>query len=818
MTTPEQMHRDAPPAGTGGVRARTPGAHWLIGLQRQAGNAAVTKLLLQRHPVAGTPVHRHTATDLFGAPGTTLEEFQQSLTVQADWFAEPTLSATDRDDLHALLARTHEGPHILAGVGDVLLTELRGVAAANWTALSEYGRGRRNAGETVRLIDSAASPPLADRIAMGNTLIALKAVFTPTQLAASVSETQFHDVHTAGLVPALSAYVTVWQPNLEMTYEPGPAARDFEFENMLTLLKGTGTGPFAPLLGKVRDLHRFSAASLMILVANFADHSRARPVHLLLHGSRDAAGAFQESAGLFASMIGDGRFNTLMLEGRDSIADLTAAVPGLAADYGKPDATGTPRIAQVMIAGHGEAQQVDLAQNDDMNISGDPANAAQKRKTEELLNTLMANMDPVTARVVYAGCLVGSPTPGGGQNLVGATEDAARAHGIAAGRTQGARASVALAASSSLTDAAGNLAIQYGFDPAAYGGALIYVATGHEPTGLFRSAVELATTDPVVAANQLRARQTMGVTAGHEWFDDVIVAAIRVALVGVPAGGPVPLATLQMLEGMVDPIFLVGNSEDGHGRTVGTLIGAVNSQPLAGALYAEVAKQGPFNAPGDASMRNGRFVIDQGWLALGGPRSGPILGWLDATPTATVGWIGVRLDTGAIAAASPLLFPAAAPVTVGRIRLALAWLRADPTNPDVKNFLTDQVVRAAGVPPALSPAVTAELDGGSADEVLTALRVIASVPSATGGPSLPAANAQVRAGHQNEVRVEPNPYVATVIAGALNVRSLPGMHGSVFEVVRAGDQLQVAGFTHDWAAVDRNGRLGFVFRKFVTPP
>jgi hypothetical protein len=286
----------------------------------------------------------------------------------------------------------------------------------------------------------------------------------------------------------------------------------------------------------------------------------------------------------------------------------------------------------------------------------------------------------------------------------------------------------------------------------------------------------------------------------------------------VPAGGPVPLATLQMLEGMVDPIFLVGNSEDGHGRTVGTLVGAVNSQPLAGALYAEVAKQGPFNAPGDASMRNGRFVIDQGWLALGDPRADPMVAWLDATPTATVGWIGVRLDTGAIATASPLLFPAAAPVTVGRIRLALAWLRADPTNPDVKSFLTDQVVRAAGVPPALSPAVTAELDGGSADEVLTALGIIATVPAAAGGPSLPAANAQVRPGHQNEVRVEPNPYVATVIAGGLNVRTLPGMNGSVFEVVRKGDQLQVAGFTHDWAAVDRNGRLGFVFRKFVTPP
>ena len=90
-----------------------------------------------------------------------------------------------------------------------------------------------------------------------------------------------------------------------------------------------------------------------------------------------------------------------MLEGRDTIADLTAAVPGIAATFGEPDASGTPRVGQVMIAGHGESQSVDLAQNDEMNL--DPANAKQKKDTEDLLNALMANMDPATARVVYAG-------------------------------------------------------------------------------------------------------------------------------------------------------------------------------------------------------------------------------------------------------------------------------------------------------------------------------------------------------------------------------------------------------------------------------
>jgi hypothetical protein len=44
------------------------------------------------------------------------------------------------------------------------------------------------------------------------------------------------------------------------------------------------------------------------------------------------------------------------------------------------------------------------------------------------------------------------------------------------------------------------------------------------------------------------------------------------------------------------------------------------------------------------------------------------------------------------------------------------------------------------------------------------------------------------------------------------------MHGAVIAVVHLGDVLDVAGFTHDWAAVDRNGRLGFVHRTLVSAP
>lgn len=830
-SVPERRARPRPP-----VRRRAPEppaetehspslAKHVTSLQRTVGNAATTELILMRHKVAGVPVHRHKRPELFDPPGTSLDDFVRSTERQADWFAEPSLTAADRTDLHALLRRTGEGPQILAAVGDLLLSDLRGVAAADWPALAEYGRGRRNEGQTVRLIDPAPRP-LADRIAMGKTLLSLTAAFPAATLAKSVSEAQFLDVHRTGLVAAITAYVLMFRPNLEMSYEPAAGARPLEFQNMIALLSGPGTAPFATLLGRVRDLHRFPVPMLVQLVANFTDVSRRRPVHLILHGSRDAAGAFQASAGLFAALVADSRNLHLMLEGADSIATLTAVVPTIAATYGKKDASGTPRIGQVMIAGHGEAQQVDLAQNDSMDIN--PANAAQRAKTQALLDALMQNMDPATARLVYAGCLVGSNPVAAGTpaaamaaqiaanpNLAAFTEQRAAAAGLTPGRTQAARAGVGLSASSSFMDASGNMAVQYPFDPNAFADAVTYVRTGHEPEGLFRAAVEVAVgSGPVAAENALRTRQGAGVSARHGWFDQVIISGVNVALAGIAPGAGVPAEKLNMLAHMVGPPFLVGNAEDGHGRTVASLVGAVNSQPLARDLYAQLSVQGEFVAPSGTSGRNARFVIEQAMLNAGIARAAPLIAWLDGTASATPGWMDTRLDTGAIQAASPALFPVGAAATSGRIRLALAWLHKDPANADVRAFLLTQVVRPASGP-ELSPAVRAERVGQSDSDILRTLGVVSEVP---GPDPLPAANAQVRRGRGNEVRIEPHPYQATVIPAGLNVRTLPGMHGRPFEVVRAGDVLQVSGFTHEWAAVDRNGRLGFVLASKITPP
>ena len=89
---------------------------------------------------------------------------------------------------------------------------------------------------------------------------------------------------------------------------------------------------------------------------------------------------------------------------------------------------------------------------------------------------------------------------------------------------------------------------------------------------------------------------------------------------------------------------------------------------------------------------------------------------------------------------------------------------------------------------------------------------------------MPAANAEVRGAGKNSTRpVTPLPYEATVLPEVLNVHDLPGLHGTVFGRGREGDKLNVAGFTHNWAAVDitlptGKAKLGFVHRSKITPP
>ena len=813
---------------------------------------------IQRHPVGPTTARIEDKPTVLAM---TLADFKRYTDRQADWFTHSSLSATDRENLWKLLLKAPRRGPVLAGVGDVLVSLLIPITGTQWMDLEIYCKGAHSGSHTVNI---TAGGSLARRIELGGTLKEIETIIDGRVLERSVRQTDLEKVHDDGLVTPLKLYWLIFEPFLQQAHND-PQGGKTEFERIIDLLKGPGIFPFITLLGRVRNLHRFSPKALRKLVTNYSNTSNntnspsSKPLYLVLHTGLDASGAFQASAHLFENLIQNKSKLVLMLEGQGSLAEITTQVPLLASAYGKPDASGTPRIAQVLIAGHGSSRSVALAGTPGSHDSMDLNNPAQRAKTERLLGALMDNMDPATARIVYAGCLVGttqappinnaSGTPSSAaditahfgdpsnQSLVGFTQDMASRRGMARMPIEGARASVGLSASRSLQDSRGNLHVDYTYDPTAFGDAVAYIATGREPEGVMRAAVEVAATNsPIVAANQLRIRQ--GRPSTTNWFDPVTLAFVNEALNGVTVGAGVDIVRINKLAHMAEHFFTLymGRTQVGHFGNV------VNPHAtLAEKMYTRIVAIPLINTPSDPDMQKGRFIMEQGWVLLKNTRAPQLIAYLDATAGLTTRLIRSYLDLLWMkhGSTSTVLFPAGASVSVGRTRLAIAWILKDQNpddmatyrlriNPEVRNYLNARVI-TSGSRPRLNASIRSELSSPSDEDTILEIlgRLTPTVPSGGAGgssTSLDPANADVfpeRSGPaMNDVRVETNPYIATVIAPAhvLNVRTQPSMRGRPFHWLRRGDDVHVMGFTHNWAAVDINGRLGFAYKKYLSPP
>ena len=217
----------------------------------------------------------------------------------------------------------------MAGAGDLLLSDLRALGEADWTALNAFGRGCQGS-HTVR-IATAGAYTLSQRIALGGTLTALEAVIPPAVLRRTVAEAQLVDVDANGLVPKIAAYWTAFSPRLEATYQPGTGAKAEEFELLLDLVRGVGHAPFMSLVGRIRNPHRLTDAALVRLKANFADRTRSRRVDLVLMTGHDASGSFLSDRPVLEDLVVNSAHLVLVLEGQSSLAGITAQIPALTA-------------------------------------------------------------------------------------------------------------------------------------------------------------------------------------------------------------------------------------------------------------------------------------------------------------------------------------------------------------------------------------------------------------------------------------------------------------------------------------------------------
>jgi hypothetical protein len=282
--------------------------------------------------------------------------------------------------------------------------------------------------------------------------------------------------------------------------------------------KFSGADPlaFAGQLPRIRNIHRFEGIALRVLVANFADTSKKKPVTLILHSALDHNAAFHHDPNLTA-VISSPTFNTLMIEGAADLGAVTAEIGPIAKTYGPGD-----KVAQVMIAGHGGPRGIQLAgtvaeqkaanaadqptmveKNDDVDLD----NAAQQAKADALFDEILKNLDTsASGRVVFNACLTGSTdvnvdsaspdspekqiqeTLKNKPNLTEYLRRKAKAQGVGAD-VRGANGSFGQVG---LQDpVTGKLDIWTTDDPALTSSKADYIEKGTEPEGVMRAVLEM---------------------------------------------------------------------------------------------------------------------------------------------------------------------------------------------------------------------------------------------------------------------------------------------------------------------------------------
>ncbi|HET7500803.1 MAG TPA: DUF4157 domain-containing protein, partial [Kofleriaceae bacterium] len=361
--------------------------------------------------VLPTPTARRDRTALVGdgtpgKPGITLGEFQGYISQQADWFTEPTLDPAARGLLWELANMLQEGPQIGAALSNLRLAELINMLPADQAAVRAFAAGSATTAQTVRI---TRPPAKLDRaIELGKAMVDLQAFVPSLVLRICINQTTLEALVDEKLIDRLREYYAKFSPTIENPAEQAP---------LLALLRG-GLAPFAPLIGWVHDLHVFTPATRLQLVANVADKSRKRPVMLVLMSGLDWNAAFLQAANL-ASAVANPANLALVVQGSASLGAATAMVNKVADDYGQvPKAGGKARLGQVVIAGHGQADLVEQTtpgtgafNRDDKTVGYTQAEihpTAPGDDSEKLIDTILTRMDPADARVVFAGCLVGS--------------------------------------------------------------------------------------------------------------------------------------------------------------------------------------------------------------------------------------------------------------------------------------------------------------------------------------------------------------------------------------------------------------------------
>lgn len=784
------------------------------------------------NPVASS---RHNKLALIGDgtpanPGLTIGDLDAYVTRQADWFSEPSLGQPDRDAVWKVLLLLHQGPHMVEALRPLRAGAVAALAAGDMNKLTKYATCFNSAVETIQVSTPAAT--LARALQLGQAIIDLEAFVPKPVMRVVIPESGLIFLVDNAKIPELKKYYTTFKPTLE--------ARE-EWQHVETLLTET-VGKYGALAGWVHDLHIFTTPTRQRLVANVGDTSRAKPVMLVLFSASDWNTAFLQAKNMESAILNNAN-NALVLQGMTSLAAAAGEVTRVANDYGQRNRTwnwrkfdwdySPGRLGQVVIAGHGSNQSVEMAspgtnataQGDNRHVSydeqsidsGNPAGG-----TQLLFDTILDRMDPKDANVVFAGCLVGSHNIPAGTN-VGGGSAAAQANLQAAlkanpnladfvrqrmaakgmtGTVQAANGSTTF--DSFNVDATGRAKLSNPTDPHIGGTKLQYVQTGIEPEGALRAALECYA-DPAIGpakvTTEIRTR-VAGLAGNNDWWATITRLGFEQCL--PPAPAEVDVGKLMDVVHRIEAWFFAGWAE------------MIDVQRLANEVKAAEAPK-VFPAMLGTTYASGDHLkvgVPEAWIQHDAGKTAAFLTAMDASslkresfkPLLARGIVDPKLGTLLSGASSK-----------GKLLLALTIALDDgPAMPAaVKTFLrsaagnttTSSFPAALGVPALIG---TGELN------VLESIGLAPrSAPSTTGTTTVDG-NVDANHNNKNETFIVVSPHEATVTAPKLHIRRRADLTSSVIDTVTAGTVLRVMGETASgWSFVDHNGKTGFVSSKLI---
>jgi hypothetical protein len=339
----------------------------VLAMQRGLGNAAVSAMLARNGgaspPVAapaGPPVVHHTRAEL---DAMTLSEFESFAEAQADWASEPGRPASDppldaafKQKLRNLLEFAREDAGgvrpVLAGCGDMTVHDLvaTGLNSAVRNDLRSFGQAVAQAPQVTIELQPTADVALARKL--GAAVRKLEAMPGPGVAHTIFKQTDgsdsLGDLIASGHLDDFIAYCRRAHPLLEA---PGS-----EIDSYIAL-RAEGADPLSYLgkLPDVRNFHRFEKAALDAAVLNRRYTKKDKPLFLILHSNFDHNGAFHRDPNLTA-VFTDARHLALLIEGKETLDEISSELGPLAHKYGKGDV-----ISQVMMAGHGNSNVILLA-------------------------------------------------------------------------------------------------------------------------------------------------------------------------------------------------------------------------------------------------------------------------------------------------------------------------------------------------------------------------------------------------------------------------------------------------------------------------